>query len=82
MKPAPFTYLRPDTVDEAIGALAELGADARVLAGGQSLMAMLNLRLLEPKALVDISRLAELRAFLRDPGGWSSAHGGIAALPE
>ena len=68
MKPAPFTYLRPDTVDEAIGALAELGADARVLAGGQSLMAMLNLRLLEPKALVDISRLAELRE-IRLQGG-------------
>lgn len=60
MKPVPFAYLRPDTVSEAVDALHEHGADARVLAGGQSLMAMLNLRLVEPKVLVDISQLAEL----------------------
>ena len=48
MKPRPFDYVRPDTVDEALAVLAEHGDDARVLAGGQSLMAMLNLRLVEP----------------------------------
>ncbi|MCB1471598.1 MAG: FAD binding domain-containing protein [Rhodobiaceae bacterium] len=61
MKPAPFTYLRPDSVGEAVAALSAHGGDARVLAGGQSLMAMLNLRLVEPSVLVDISRLEELR---------------------
>ena len=48
MKPRPFDYVRPDTVDEAVALLAEYGDEARVLAGGQSLMAMLNLRLADP----------------------------------
>jgi 2-furoyl-CoA dehydrogenase FAD binding subunit len=60
MKPRRFDYARPDSVAEALALLAEHGEDARVLAGGQSLMAMLNLRLLEPAVLVDIARLAEL----------------------
>jgi 2-furoyl-CoA dehydrogenase FAD binding subunit len=60
MKPRPFTYVRPDSVDETLALLAEYGEAARVLAGGQSLMAMLNLRLAEPDALIDISRLSEL----------------------
>jgi len=60
MKPRRFDYARPDSVAEALALLAEYGEEARVLAGGQSLMAMLNLRLLEPAVLVDIARLAEL----------------------
>jgi 2-furoyl-CoA dehydrogenase FAD binding subunit len=60
MKPRPFDYARPDTVDEAVALLAEYGDDARVLAGGQSLVAMLNLRLADPSLLIDISRLEEL----------------------
>jgi 2-furoyl-CoA dehydrogenase FAD binding subunit len=68
MKPRPFDYLRPDTVEEAVAALAEHGEAARVLAGGQSLMAMLNLRLIEPAVLVDIARVAEL-AEIRETGG-------------
>jgi 2-furoyl-CoA dehydrogenase FAD binding subunit len=60
MKPRRFDYARPDSVAEALALLAEYGEDAKVLAGGQSLMAMLNLRLLEPAVLVDIARLAEL----------------------
>jgi 2-furoyl-CoA dehydrogenase FAD binding subunit len=60
MKPRRFDYARPDSVAEALALLAEHGEEARVLAGGQSLMAMLNLRLLEPAVLVDIARLAEL----------------------
>ena len=60
MKPASFDYLRPDTPDEAVAALAEFGSDARILAGGQSLMAILNMRLASPKLLVDIGRLAPL----------------------
>lgn len=61
MKPVPFTYVRPDTVQEALELLAEHGSDARVLAGGQSLMAMLNLRLVRPKVIVDIGQLSALR---------------------
>ena len=60
MKPRPFDYVRPDTVDEAVALLAEHGDDARVLAGGQTLLAMLNLRVVEPAVLVDITRIPEL----------------------
>ena len=60
MKPRPFDYVRPETADEAVSLLAEHGDAARVLAGGQSLMAMLNLRLAEPDVLIDISRIKEL----------------------
>jgi 2-furoyl-CoA dehydrogenase FAD binding subunit len=60
MKPRRFDYVRTDSADEAVAVLAEYGDAANVLAGGQSLMAMLNLRVAEPAVLVDISRLAEL----------------------
>ena len=67
MKPAPFDYLRPDDEEEALEALAEAGDDARLLAGGQTLMPMLNMRLVEPAVLIDISRLAD-RAGIEDEG--------------
>jgi 2-furoyl-CoA dehydrogenase FAD binding subunit len=67
MKPRPFDYVRPDGVEEAIAVLGEYGDEARVLAGGQSLMAMLNLRLADPAVLIDISRIPELDA-IRDLG--------------
>jgi 2-furoyl-CoA dehydrogenase FAD binding subunit len=67
MKPRPFDYLRPDTVEEVLAALAEYGDDARVLAGGQSLVPMLNLRLIEASALIDISQIAALDG-IRDLG--------------
>ncbi len=60
MKPRRFDYVRPDSVAEALALLAEHGEEAKVMAGGQSLMAMLNLRLLEPAVVIDIARLAEL----------------------
>jgi 2-furoyl-CoA dehydrogenase FAD binding subunit len=60
MKPRPFDYVRPDTVEEVLALLAEHGDDARILAGGQSLIPMLNLRLIEPAVLIDISRIAAL----------------------
>lgn len=68
MKPRRFDYIRPDSADEAVALLAEHGDDARVLAGGQSLMAILNLRLAEPDILLDISRLAELDAIREGDG--------------
>lgn len=68
MKPAPFTYHRPASIDEALDLIARLGDEAKFLAGGQSLVAMMNFRLARPSALVDISRLDEL-AYLRHEGG-------------
>ena len=68
MKPRPFDYARPDTAEEAVALLAEYGDDARILAGGQSLIAMLNLRLVDPALLIDISRVGELDA-IREAGG-------------
>lgn len=64
MKPAAFDYLRADQPEQAVAALAQYGEDARILAGGQSLMAVLNMRLANPALLVDISRsepLAQVR---------------------
>jgi len=58
VKPAPFEYTRPATVDEALAALAR--DDAKVLAGGQSLVPALNMRLLRPAVLVDVNRIAGL----------------------
>jgi 2-furoyl-CoA dehydrogenase FAD binding subunit len=60
MKPATFDYVRADSLGEALDVLAVDGGDARIIAGGQSLMAMLNMRLAKPKVLIDIMRLEEL----------------------
>ena len=68
MKPRPFDYVRPDTVEEAVAILAEHGDEARILAGGQTLLAMLNLRVVEPAILVDITRIPEL-AVIRETDG-------------
>jgi len=62
MKPPPFRYLRPTSLDEALDALASLGDEAKPLAGGQSLMPMLNFRLARPGVLVDLGRIAGLDA--------------------
>ena len=66
MKPRPFDYIRPESADEAVALLAVHGENARVLAGGQSLMAMLNLRLAEPEALIDACRTPERWRPLRE----------------
>ena len=60
MKPPAFAYERPTSVEAAVAALARHGEDAKLLAGGQSLIPMLNLRLLAPKTIIDAGRLAEL----------------------
>jgi 2-furoyl-CoA dehydrogenase FAD binding subunit len=62
MKPSPFNYIRVDSADEAVALLAEYGDDARILAGGQSLMPILNMRLAQPNVLIDISRAADVAA--------------------
>lgn len=60
MKPAAFSYHRPASVDEALALLARFGADAKIIAGGQSLVPMMNMRLASPAQLVDINDLSEL----------------------
>ncbi len=60
MKPPPFAYHRPDTLDEALALLAQHGSAAKVLAGGQSLVPTMNFRLAQPAVLIDVNRLHEL----------------------
>jgi carbon-monoxide dehydrogenase medium subunit len=60
MKPAAFSYYRPDSLDEALALLAEHGPDAKLLAGGQSLVPAMNFRLARPAALIDLNRIGPL----------------------
>jgi carbon-monoxide dehydrogenase medium subunit len=85
MIPAKFEYVRPDSLAAAVGALAEAGEDAKVLAGGQSLLPLLRLRLAYPALLVDVGRLSELRG-VRDLGdtlalGAMTTHHEVATDP-
>lgn len=61
MKPASFDYYRPNSIPEAVGLLAELREEAAVLAGGMTLGPMLNLRMVRPRAVIDISRMSVLK---------------------
>ncbi len=65
MKPAPFDYVRAESVDEVLSLLDAHGGDARILAGGQSLIAMLNMRLAQPAVLIDVMQI---------PGGDALGH--------
>ena len=69
MKPVAFDYIRAESTDEVLQLLEEYGDDARILAGGQSLMAALNMRLTTPRVLIDISRVKQLST-MRVSGGW------------
>lgn len=69
MYPANFDYKRPSTVDEAIALLTTHGDDAKLLAGGHSLIPAMKLRLAQPKVVVDIGRIANL-SYIRETGGW------------
>ncbi|HJU97881.1 MAG TPA: xanthine dehydrogenase family protein subunit M [Jiangellaceae bacterium] len=66
MIPAEFDYVRAGSVDEALGALRDSGDDAKVLAGGQSLIPLLRLRLAYPSVLVDVGRIDEMRGVRED----------------
>ena len=72
MKPAKFDYHAPTTLDETLELLAQHGADAKALAGGQSLMPMMNLRLVRPAVVIDINRVAGLSGI--------SASGGVVTV--
>jgi CO/xanthine dehydrogenase FAD-binding subunit len=68
VKPVPFRYERPETIEEAVTLLAEHGDEAKVLAGGQSLVPVLNMRLIRPEVVVDINRVLGLDNVARDGG--------------
>ncbi|MEV5887201.1 FAD binding domain-containing protein [Streptomyces sp. NPDC052020] len=69
MKPGPFDYIAPTTLPEALRLLSDPERDSKVLAGGQSLIPMLNMRLARPELLVDITRVAELNRLGVDTDG-------------
>ncbi|MEH0580343.1 FAD binding domain-containing protein [Streptomyces sp. B21-108] len=77
MKPPPFTYCDPESVDEAVALKREYGIDSLVLAGGQSLLPMLNLRLAKPEALIDINRIGDLQKIDRLADGWLEVGAGV-----
>jgi aerobic carbon-monoxide dehydrogenase medium subunit len=70
MIPPAFEYTAPESLDDALAALAEGGEDAKVLAGGHSLLPLMKLRLAAPSLLVDLRRIPGLRGIERENGGW------------
>lgn len=86
MKPAPFDYAAADSVDEVLELLADAGENARVLAGGQSLMPILNMRLASPEILVDINGIADLKKIGTADGavhvGAGATQAALMAYPE
>lgn len=86
MIPADFDYVRVSSVDEAVTALGEHGEDAKVLAGGHSLIPLLRLRLAYPSALIDVGRVDEMQG-VRDDGdhlviGAGTTHHAVATDPQ
>jgi carbon-monoxide dehydrogenase medium subunit len=69
MKPAPFEYRAPDTLEEALDLLAQHGGEAKLLAGGQSLIPSMNFRVLQPAVLIDINRIPGLDRIQRKDSG-------------
>ena len=69
MKPPPFNYLTPTTVEEALAYLAEYGYDAKAQAGGQSLITLMNFRLAQPSVLIDLNNISELFYLRPDSNG-------------
>ena len=68
MKPSAFAYAAPSSLEEALDVLAQAGGDAKVLAGGQSLVPILNMRLAAPALVVDVNRLTDLAYVRTEPG--------------
>ena len=77
MIPAPFDYVRASSVDEAVSLLAEHGDEAKLLAGGHSLLPLMKLRLARPSVLIDVGRVAEL-SYVREAGSGSSGSAEVA----
>jgi aerobic carbon-monoxide dehydrogenase medium subunit len=85
MIPAPFAYARPTTIDEALQAVASGGEDVKILAGGQSLIPVMRLRLAAPETVVDLTRVPELRGVREDGDaiviGAMTTHSDVLADP-
>lgn len=86
MKPAPFSYVRAESLDQVFDLLEEHGDDARILAGGQSLMATLNMRLSAPEVLIDINHIDGLDSISTDGTtlhiGALARHSHVLSSPE
>jgi len=86
VKPAPFAYVRATSLDQVFDLLEEHGDDARILAGGQSLMATLNMRLSAPEVLIDINRIDGLAGISFADGtlriGAMTRHSAVADSPD
>ena len=74
MKPAPFEYYVPDSLEQALDILHEQGDSAKLLAGGQSLVPAMNFRVVQPNALIDLNRVEELRYI--QGGRWHASYRG------
>jgi len=70
MKPPQFRYARPGTLEEALSLLEEEGGEARVLAGGQSLVPLMNMRLARPSVVIDLGSIPELSVMGTTNGMW------------
>jgi carbon-monoxide dehydrogenase medium subunit len=85
VKPAPFRYHRPQSLGEALALLAEFGADAKLIAGGQSLGPMMNMRLVQPAELIDVNALSGLDRIEDGPDaleiGALARHHAVASSP-
>jgi aerobic carbon-monoxide dehydrogenase medium subunit len=85
MIPASFDYIRPSTVEDAVGALAEAGDEGKVIAGGQSLLPVLRLRMAAPALLVDLGGLPQLRGIQVEDDtlviGAMTTHAALASHP-
>jgi CO/xanthine dehydrogenase FAD-binding subunit len=68
MKPPPFSYVAPKSIDECVAVMGEYADNAKIIAGGQSLMPLLNLRMVRPEVIVDIGRIRELDRWHEDNG--------------
>lgn len=68
MKPAPFEYKAPDSIEEALTFLRDNGSDAKLLAGGQSLVPAMNFRVVQPSVLIDLNRVGELNYIRQEDG--------------
>ena len=67
MKPAPFEYYAPDSIEQAVDLFSQHNGDAKILAGGQSLVPAMNFRVVQPGVLIDLNRVAEL-SYIREEG--------------
>jgi aerobic carbon-monoxide dehydrogenase medium subunit len=86
MIPAEFDYTAPDTLDDAVRALADGGEDAKLLAGGHSLLPLMKLRLAAPSLLVDLRKVPGLHGVQKENGSWRigalTAHAELERTPE